>query len=413
MLLIKNHIIFNKYSIFSFVSAVLLLLLGYFSNNLPIFTGENLDQQYVSQIICEKFGIEEKMDYDSVTLFNVSNDKQLAYSCNVDGDTIKSTAITDRRKLLHILELLQKSNSYKYIILDMMFCKGDSTKYDDELFSLIMKMDRIVLVEPTKQEIADVKLRQKAAIAEYYSTITSTNFTRYEYMRGDKRYLPLFVYEELHPNKKIQRYGWRWLSFYFSEGRLCQNTIFLTFDSQDFTDKALIDSLKEVSVYYNIGEDILLNIDEAKPTLTENAFIQRMKTLNKGKYVIIGNFLEDVHDTYAGTKPGSLILMRAIQSLDSNKHIISFFYILFWLVVYFIISLFICTGRSLMQYVPYIRNTKYKIVHYFADVLSFGALFFVIEVAEYAICHTLHSLIVPTIYYSLLKLWFHYKNFEK
>lgn len=402
----------NRYTKFSLLSAVFLSVLCYFVNNLPIFTGENLNQQFITQYFCEKIGFAERMNLDSVTFYNVSNDKQVIYSYDADGVAIKTTAITDRKKLAHFLHLLKESGSYKYIILDLLFCKGDSTEYDDELFSLIAGMDRIVFADSDSLEVAEPILEDKAAIAEYYSTITATNFTRYEYLRGDKRYLPLRVYEDLHPKEKIKRFGWRWLSLYFSDYRLCRNTVFLTFDTESFQKFVYIDSDKAANRYYDIGKDILLNINNSKATMNEEAMIQKLATLNDNKYVIIGNLTEDVHDTYAGKKPGSLILLRAIQALEDGKNIVKPLHTFFWFLVYFLISLFICSKRTVLQYIPVLNRAKHKITHYFVDVASFGLILLLLSIAEYVLFHTVYSLAAPWWYFTILKLILDYKSYK-
>lgn len=403
----------NKDIKFSVISAVLLTVLCYFVNNLPVFTGENLNQLFATQYLCEKVGKELRTNLDSVTFFNVSNDKQLIYTYDADTiDVIKTSVVTDRRKLSQFLHLLKEAGSYKYIILDLMFCEGDATDYDDELFSQIVGMDRIVFVHNDSLRLANSVLEDKAAIAEYYSTITATNFTRYEYLRGDRRYLPTKVYEDLHPKNTITRLGWRRLSLYFSGWKLCRNSLFLTFDTNAFRDKVFVDSLKAANAYYDIGKDVLLKIDNSMPSLNEEAQINKLEKLTGGKYVIIGNLTEDVHDTYAGKKPGALILLRAIQLLDEGKHIVRPFHTLFWFIVYFLISFFIRTKRSILQYIPVLRLAKHKVTHYFANVASFGLLLFILSVFEYALFQTVYSLAAPFWYFNILKFITDYKDYR-
>lgn len=403
----------NKDIKFSVISAVLLTVLCYFVNNLPVFTGENLNQLFATQYLCERVGKGIKTNLDSVTFFNVSNDKQLIYTYDADTvDVIKTSVVTDRKKLTQLLHLLKETNNYKYLILDLMFCEGDSTEYDNELFSLIAGMDRIVFVHNDSLKLANPILEDKAAIAEYYSTITATNFTRYEYLRGDRRYLPTKVYEDLHPRNKIRRYGWRRLSLYFSGWKLCRNSMFLTFDTKPFTDKVFVDSLKAANAYYDIGKDVLLRIDNSRPTLNEDVQIKKLEKLTGGKYIIIGNLIEDMHDTYAGKKPGALILLRAIQLLDEGKHIVNPLHTLFWFTVYFFVSLFICTRRSVLNYIPFIKRAKHKTTHYFVNIASFGLVLFILSALEYALFQTVYSLAAPFWYFNILKFIIDFKSYR-
>ena len=147
------------------------------------------------------------MNYDSACFYNVSNDKQLVFTINNDGDTTRTTAITDRKKLLHLLHLIKQSKTYKYVILDVMFCKEDISEYDNDLFKMIAEMDRIVFVDKDSIEVRHPILKNKSANAYYYSTITATNFTRYEYSRQGQKSIPLKVYEEIDSNRAIKQYG--------------------------------------------------------------------------------------------------------------------------------------------------------------------------------------------------------------
>ena len=51
-----------RYIIISAILSAVLLVAGYFVNNLPIFTGENLDQFFAIQKICEKLNISQNFD---------------------------------------------------------------------------------------------------------------------------------------------------------------------------------------------------------------------------------------------------------------------------------------------------------------------------------------------------------------
>lgn len=407
----------SKHILFSFLSAIFLIIINYLVNNLPVLTGENLDELYVMQFISEKLGFDknETIRYDSIAFINVANDKQLIYERNKDGEVVKTTAITDRQKLLHLLSLLEKSASYKYLILDMEFCKGDTTEYDNELFDLISRMDKIVLVDG--DSIVPC-LKSKSAIAEYYSTVTATNFTRYEYLKGDKRSLPLKVYEELNPEKKIQRFGYGWLNYYLTAGSLCQNSVFLTFDSQfkaeSIDNKVFIDSLKQKNRFYNMGSDILMRINNNKVNLNEDATIKILRTRHKDKYVVIGALsnTEDVHDTYVGKKPGCLILVRALQFLEQGRHLVNPIHTICWLIMYFLVALFVFNKSSVLMYLPLVKKSRYKIVHYFANFVSFTIFLLILEFAEYIIFYTVHSQIFPIFYFNISKLIIDFKQYK-
>lgn len=412
-----NFKVCNKYTAFSFTSALCLTVVCYFANNLPLFTGESLDQQFLNQKVCEWVGYKEQIDYNDAFFVNVSYDKELV-PVKRDSDTIGNDVVTNRRKLYELLSLLKESNVYKYVIVDLMFSKGDCTAYDDSLYLLMKEMDKLVIVDHDSVDLARSYLKEKSAIAEYYATITATNFVRYEYLRGDRRYIPTKVFEELYPEKTISRYGWRWLSVYTSQNKLCQNGSFITFDTAPFSEyKSIGDSIVGFSgekkaivqkVYYNLGHDL---VDQICPEYTKDELIrEKITPATKGKYVIISNITEDVHDTYAGQKPGCIILYRALQNLEKGNTMISYSHILLWFCIFFIVAVFTIRQRSILSYIPFLKSCKVKCAHYILDIFSFSSLFFVVEVLEYIVSHVVYSITIPVLYFTIVKLLVNYKN---
>lgn len=416
---IKRHLHLNRYSIlFSISSAIFLTITCYSVNNLPVLTGENLRQYLIVQKLCEQIGCKETIDYDSFCFFNVSNDKQLVYTIN-ENDTIRTSAVTDRYKLLELLKLINESGEYKYVILDLHFLKEDTTQYDNDLFEYISNMKNIVYVVNDSNDYSTPTLDGKTACAQYYSTIIETNFTRYEYLSKNKRYLPLKVYEDIFPEKQFKRFGKGLFSVYFSEGKLCQKSIFLTFDTAPFKETAYLNSYvtanndtirKSVSKYLNMGY-VLSNIDEQIPNLNRQSVINKqISPFIKNKYVVIGNLVEDIHSTYTEEYPGSLIIARALQSLVERKHIVSMSHTLCWFIVYFLIAMFLFKGLVLSNVIPLIKNTKYRIIPIAVDMLTFTSFMLVVEIIEYVICGSVYSIIVPTYYFIVVRLVFHYKK---
>lgn len=414
LLRLKKYII-TRHVIFSTISALILTCTYYFANNLPLFTGEDLNQQLWTQKICEWLGWSKNIDYSNVVFINVSYDKELIPVLGEGpGEVIGSSVITDRRKLYKFLYLLNKSQEYKYLLLDIIFDKDDITEHDDSLFSLLGRMNKLVFVDHDSIQIEHPELKKKAGLAEYYSTITATNFARYEYINNDKRYLPLKVFEDLNPDKKVSRYGWGRFSLYFTQGYLCQNSCFLSFDSSHFDEYTAIENRFGKNIkkknYYNLGSEFINLIDDS--IYTEEVMIESIARLTNGKYVIIGNMKEDMHDTYMGPKPGCLILYRALQTLEEGKNIVTAGHLFIWGIIFFLITLFICKEKSILMYIPYIRNVRCKFLHYSFDIFSFGIFLFCCQFLEYVYCNSVHSLVIPFLYFSAIKLVFPYKKYQ-
>lgn len=240
----------------------MLILLGYFANNASLFTGESTLQYAFFQRICKAIGIHNEVDYgdEDVIYFNNSFDKTLIPIYKGDYDNkiqIGNKAITDRGKLLRLLNILKETDSYKFIIIDLKFDAQDSTEYDDALFESIGSMRNIVFVDhdnlPTRANL----LKEKKAKAQYNVTPLITNFSRYKYLYDDGPSIPLFVYDCLNNYKGFKRFGFNPFFIYTDNGRLCQNSIFLTFDYYSFAKSELNkidDSYYTPLLYENIGE---------------------------------------------------------------------------------------------------------------------------------------------------------------
>ena len=133
----------RRYAI-SVVHALILATLCYFANNFSIIVGEDLKQHFITQEIVGK-----EFSYDDALFVNVEYDKDLAFRTE---DTLRKVAVTDRAKLYKLLSTLDSSRTYKYVILDVLFDKNDSTAYDDSLYNLIGRMDNIVFAQSNEIE---------------------------------------------------------------------------------------------------------------------------------------------------------------------------------------------------------------------------------------------------------------------
>ena len=144
----------KKVLMWSVFNAVILIILSYFINNWPVFTGEKLPELSVTEWLIGKLNLEHNEYADSVVMINVSYDRQLTGKrLKKDSpEVIGNIDITDRGKLLSLLQRLKGTN-YKYIFLDVAFERDDmGTPYDSALFATIKNMDRIAISLDTKHD---------------------------------------------------------------------------------------------------------------------------------------------------------------------------------------------------------------------------------------------------------------------
>lgn len=403
---------------FSLLAALFLTIACYFANNFPLFTGETMLQYVISQQICDILGWHQETSYGDVVFFNTSYDidtiPAIDYHNSEHPEVLGVNAITDRKKLSDFLDLLQKSNSYRYLIIDLLFDENDVSQFDDSLYNKIISIRDVVVANDDNVSIAS-KLRDNKnkidANVSYYVTRANTSFSRYEYTENDERSIPMFVFEKMHPDKRMKRFGYKRFSLYFSNGSLCQNSNFLTFDyfltddvnnsSQSFDDENDITSLE----YENLG--VYLN-----KTASEKEKIDLLDSLTNSAIVIIGDFKNDIHDTYMGVKPGPLIMARAIQTLEEGKNIVSFWHSLLWLMVFFLISYYIYRDKPISNYIPLIKKIPYKFVHFIISLVTFSFALLLCSFIEYAFFDRVFSLAIPILFFTVLKLVIQYRKFD-
>ena len=412
----KINIVYSKLKklIVAAILSLSLLTAGYFINNLPIFTGVSMGQFFLSQKVCEALGIAPKIDNNDALFVNVSYDKDLAVKLESNStDTIGNTAITDRNKLYQFLNSLKDKGDYKYIILDIKFDINEISSADSLLYSLIASMDNIVIIREKNKPTPRADLQEKSALAYYSATIDETSFARYQYLSIDTiRFIPLKVYEDLHPYARFKRHGWKYLPIYTSQGKLCYNSSFITFDSKPFTLERFFatETYDKISSknYYNLGNEILNDAD------------CNIDILSKDRYVIVGDFAEeDRHDTYVGKIPGALIIYRALKNLENEKHIVSFFSMLYWFTTFTIIFWLIISDTKISNIIPSnVRKSdigrkiaKPRFLRFIIATFSYTTILFICSTIEFTIAHRVYSTFLPTITFMVTKLYYDYKKF--
>ena len=215
--------------------------------------------------------------------------------------------VTDHKLLYKLLTKLHDKDDYRYIMLDISLDKHIKQQEDSSLYKLISSMPRIVIGE-SNNEVADKCLVSKAGSVGYDITLWETDFTKYIYRNNEKESMALKMYKEI--NKDIGQMQKQ--SFIDKIGK--KNSVFLTLDY--YIPKA---EYKDFTIRL---EDIDEIIDDSKH-----------------KYILIGDFEDDLHSTYLGAQPGIMINYNAYLMLQKGHHKISismFFliFISFYILVY-------------------------------------------------------------------------------
>ena len=359
------------------VTAVILAILTccgmYFFENQQSYTKEKVS--FFSHL--DRFTKAKEIKLQDTAFFvNVSQDIQLVYK-NPQIPRDGYVAITDRRKLFHFLQKIERDSiNYKYILMDIRFEKGYETEYDDSLYAQIQQMPRLVIASHKWSDsgeefvIADSILLEKCGMSDYTQYSIMTNFSRYTFLQNRKPSIALKMYDELnHQETSIKQ--WRNWPVYFTKGHLCINSplMFLSGTVLNFEKYMMLQASIEEERLQN-GLETGMEAESAKLDSKHGNYYfylnlggdfveneHRMKVKWNGdledKVIIIANFEDDVHDTYVGKVSGAYITWMAYQYLCNGNHVLSWGFVLLNFFCYVFVFWFLCFINQLT------KNSKY------------------------------------------------------
>lgn len=385
----KKQWITRKKVTLSLAISLLVMLANYVASNTSIPLPDEIKVLQWWDILKKWNNIDTDSIPEEVLLVDVAYDKQLVdYAVKVDNAPIHvgQYAITDRQKLLDFLTIAHHADNYKYIMLDVIFEEGIVSPCDSALFQMIISMPRIVIPEHEGMPLQDSILYRKAANADYTVTWEDTDFARFQYIHHGVKSMPLSMYEDLSGHS-ISKLGF----LYFSRHWICRNGITLKMPIKITKMTKNEGDKPECNVSY-LGSD-LLAIDSIWP-INERI---------KDKIVVIGNFKDDIHDTYVGPQPGSIICLNAYYALERGDHIILgkccgvFIFYLIIAILYFVVSIAYLNGFSLSAMT---KNPWLKLLF---SLVSVNVLFWTIAIIAYILpLDTVYNVWIPIGTFTLL-----------
>lgn len=334
-------------------------------------------------------GFDPKPDEANVIFLDVSkdivtiDDPDFTYS-GTDSILGAKVIIKDRRKLSVLFKELNKNpNNYKYVICDILF---DYLSPDDSIFSpIIAKTKHLTTTSIFEDEQFIKPIFKVSSGCVNYSMINDTKFTKMPLVYSDTiKSLPVIVYEKLS-KKSVSKNG---ILTYFGD-KVAFNTVI-------------------PEMYYRISDLRRINEDNKKANFFYLGEIITKKNFFddylKGKFIIIGDFTNDIHDTYSGTIPGCMILFNTYLTLINHAPIFSFSWILILFGIYFIISYFMIAHpeeklnhlKSKIQ-VPFFKKWILKYI-------SFIGVLIIIDLISYLFYTTFISVFYIATYLTFLEM---------
>lgn len=398
--LISRRRIITFSSLFSFI----IIALSYVIDSSPYpLGGEVTVGQWLERFRRITQGSDDNVP-DSICLINVAFDKALVnydarlFSNETDSPTLPAGTIatTDRRKLLRFLSIADSLHNYKYILLDIRFEDDIETDLiSNELFSLIGRMDNIVFAIHENCRAASNAPLKKAAYGDYHTTFLVTDVVKYPLLKftsSENKYLPSIpakMYSDLN-DKSFTTNG----LFTFCDNQLCNRSVYPSFPIRLSSWARQSESSQyPILQYYNLGED-LINIPNNESVISD---------LIGNKIVVIGDFIDDIHDTYIGPQPGALVNLNAYIALCKGEHLIRFWGVVCQFFIYFFITWGILRKKSFIDFFPKLKESSYGFLKFILSFVGYSTALIILASAIYIVSGAIFSIALPSLFFSLLE----------
>lgn len=315
--------------LYAVLLAMVAMAVSYFCTNLNVAVSGERDVLKYWQFVVSLFSSNSRNQVPEDVLFiNVSNDRQLVGRTDDFGIPIGNAAITDRQKLCELLTLIKSAGNYKYVLLDVFFEEGYQSDYDSTLFNTIVSMDNIVIPRHIDGTLAKQSLEQKAAFADYTTTLKEDNIAKYPLLdkKGTSGSMPLKMYSDL-TGRTVRKHGMLYVDRSALSRRVVFPRMYVLIDAPFNTDGE--------KTYLNMGTDILDYRDQIV-----------WKDVLKDKVIVIGSLADDdIHLTYAGNVPGCVINYNVFSSLMRGQHRIPLALILVYFLIFLAMSFVLLNGE--------------------------------------------------------------------
>ncbi len=374
---------------FSFINALLLLLVCYFTDNnkYSILSGPSVGQRIEQFKAASDIGNDPILD--EYVFVNIAYDRQLVPVYDEYGFSKGVIDITDREKL--ILFLNQLNNNHRYVLLDVLLSDKYQSEHDSLLVISLLNTKRISISRSSTTNLIDERLKDKAGYTDYSTDISETNFVKYEFIKDGETTMPLMAFQTLEPHSCVYTFGpIYWANWHFYWNSLTLRFPIKLWNSYINKDGTNLENFQEKRIL-NLGADILdLEVD--------------IPSLVNDKIVVIGDFTEnDIHDTYLGKIAGPIINLNAFVALQNNELEIPWALIFFLVTFYVMISYLmlrspISTDRLLDKL--HMNRTSIK---YVLSFIGYSFIFTMVSGSIYLICGIDINVLIPTIWFTFLR----------
>ncbi|SDN81784.1 hypothetical protein SAMN04487900_103165 [Prevotella communis] len=355
----------KRHLIVATLMAIFAITVGYWTMNWSVtLSSEKANLQLLEYIRQQIFGANISHASDSILMVDVHYDKVMVpeHKKSADGTQLElgQVPVTDRDKLLRLLKQLQLKKDYRYVILDVRLEESTSQSEDSALWQTISEMPRLVLANPVGTQIASPILNKKTAAAQYQTALWETDFVKYPFYADTIPSMALTMYREI-TGHDIQRQGPLWMDGY----QLSRRSILLTWDFSDYRERFYLGDLLE-----ELGEG-----DE-----------EDWAGNPSGKYILIGDFEDDIHPTFLGEIPGTLLIYNAFSSLLHKRHVLSLSFLFLLFCIYFALA-----------WLTLSHNSRFK---WICSFLGYTGFLFIVSIITYLAFNEVYDILITALLFT-------------
>ena len=311
--------------LFSLFNAVIALIVFFLLQRSHVLPGDTSKLFYLGPVIKNQLLPDEKVipEIDHM-IINTSYDRMLVdFYQTIDGRGFPrgNVAITDRHKILKLFELLNTTDSYKYIVCNLAF--DQASPVDDSLSEMMLKTKRMVVARGYFQQktVPQFQSLNYGLASVYMPSGTISKYRLFE-MSGDSlvKSVPLKMYEDIN-GTTVEPDRFSFFSRHDHKHRF-----------NDFTIENFIDFNR--SSRDDLGRIITRGIDQ-------------FEELTRNKIILIGDFYNNHRKTIYDTKtPGLIILLNAYFSIENGSITIGPSLIIFLFVTFYFFSYLVLSRQS-------------------------------------------------------------------
>lgn len=288
--------------------------------------------------------------------------------------------VTDRKKLAYLFaELNKHRDAYKFVLCDVLF--EDNAPGDSALKQQIEKLPRLMVAGSAPKGKLDRPLFNVQFGLADYTAINGSSFVKMPiFALGNLKSYPVAMYEETTAHR-FTRHG----AATYEDGAFALNTII---PELYYRDEDLERDSGKVNTY-----------DLFKLVSFPDYF-----SVLKHKYIVIGNFKNDRHNSYLGSIPGTLVLWDTYLTLRNHPLKITAIWTFLLCIVYFLISYWIILHPEQKLEELHKKIHVPLISKFIIKYLSFIGILVAVNIISYFYFGTFISLFYVATYLTFLQL---------